>query len=235
MSAAYIVEALHTFDDSSIFSTGNDPSLLKDLLVVGSLPRETYLNELERFEPLAEFRSEQSDDALLLHADKARVGVAYYEREKFLETVGKLLNGEMVDPVVKPWSTGPWLPEAFASDLSRSVALRLQDECVLSALQYTKMYPTELSTALIARCTQEIIMKTNMVDKTQKESLQHDYLAADICLAGVRLIHAKEKIYFRGLKYVTETKGSLSAESVAIVTALESTDNYNICSSIISA
>lgn len=197
--------------DLTVLSTGQNPELNKDLLVVGELTRDEFQSSLlEALVNVAEARL--SDDAIVVQQDDNKVGVAYYTECSFNSLVADVANGRAIDPIVKHWSLGPWLPEIFASDMARSLTLTESDSDSSRVAELFRQYPDPLREAIIARSLSEIAMKTAMLEVGQYE-LSSKFLAMDICLASMRLLYATEKIYFRGFKYEPLTRTSLSYEA----------------------
>lgn len=214
-----------------MLSTGNDPSSLKDLLVVGAYERQDYLNNIRTQLAKKAVASYICDDALIVTTPS--MGLAYYDRTTYFDTLDNLYQGRLVDPVVKPWSTGPWLPEAFASDLSRTVALRDVDDIYAAAHEFDT-YPAPLQEAICTKTILEMKLKLERVESAG-QSLGGTMLAADICLAGLRYLHAENSVYFRGLRYINETIHEIPASSQLIAAKLvDNTSNYTYARDIVS-
>lgn len=212
----------------SVFTTGQKPKTFMDLLVIGGGTRSNYFGRLSQDRRIQDSHTEQSGDALMIRSETGhQIGVAYHRYRDFLEHTEGLMSGELLDPVVTSWSLGPWLPETYASDLSRAINVQKGDVDLAQRIKSFRIYPPALAIHVVKRCVQEIDRKSKMIKNEQDpSSLAYSFMAADICLAGIRIIHAREKIYFRGLKYIAHTKLSLSLESIHLVDVLCSIDNY---------
>lgn len=200
----------------ALLTTGEDPSSLSDLLVVGVSPREKYLGTLADSLHRRGIAASLCDDAVVIPS--VSMGVAYYTRTSLDHAVHDLSKGLMVDPVVKPWSTGPWLPEAFASDLQRAHHVS-GDISVANSLRIFDKYPQALCDAICASTAMEIAIKARRVENVASQ-LDRDILRADICLAGLRYLHAHNRSYFRGLRYLGGTVPALPVESRRIAEKL---------------
>jgi len=214
---------------TSIVATGSSPESLKDLLAVGSRERHEYLNDISAQLASIAIESSMCDDAIVI--DGPKMGIAYYNEAIFLETLSKLTRGELVDPIVKPWSTGPWLPEAFADDLRRAIPIHNANS-LCSTTRIFDTYPPILREAICARSMLEISIKSARIDVADRD-LSDTILASDICFAGLRYLHAENSIYFRGLRYADETINQLPSTSQKLARSLlESTDNYGLAKTI---
>ncbi len=225
-----IVAAIREVEDTTaVLATGARPQSLKDLLVMGDLNREEYLQILHDSFSQQNIPSYRCDDALVTNSP--RMGIAYYNHDAFLQTIDSLTSGDSIDPIVKPWSTGPWLPEAFADDLRRAIPLS-DGSAVLDLLRTFDEYPPNLREAICARCILEIQIKSRQIEGTTL-GLGKETLAADICFAGLRYLHAKEGQYFRGIRYLEDTLPTLPDESQTIARELAaSSNNYFLARSI---
>ena len=214
-----------------ILSTGQDPKTMKDLLAFGQEERATYLKGLQEYLSTQATSSYTCDDALVLK--EPQIGIAYYQEGALLKNIDSLVKGETVDPIVKPWSTGPWLPEAFADDLRRAKAMHGADK-IYSALRVFDKYPEGLSEAICASTALEMNIKLKRLSESKEESLSSSILAADICIAGLRYLHATHKVYFRGLRYSDTTIPHLPAVDQALATKLnQSSENHLLAETLI--
>ncbi len=231
-----IIEAITLLDpNAAILATDHNPESATDLLVVGEMPRDVYIEKLNESAILAHFTRKRSDDALIITADNGSAcGVAYYEQKLFSTRIQAIAMGREVDPIVKPWSVGPWLPEAFAADLSQAHVLRSNPAVEKKVAHFTN-YPEGMRQGILQRCIEEITIKANRMGRTAEtvKDLAFTQTAADICMAGIRVAHARERVYFRGLRYVDETIPKLSEGGRAIASELSTTANYRVALELI--
>lgn len=206
-----------------ILTTGSSPTSLRDLLVVGSQERNNYLSGLRASLANKAIHSYLCDDAIVV--PDPRMGIAYYEQSAFVKALDNLAQGKEVDPIVKPWSTGPWLPEAFAEDLRRALPVHNATNLFDSARAFDA-YPPLLQEAICEKTMLEILSKSERIDASG-ENLGNSMLATDICFAGLRYLHAENATYFRGLHYAEETIPHLPNASQALAAKLiASPNNY---------
>jgi len=201
--------------ENTILSTGKDPDSLQDLLVIGEKPRDVYFISLMGKLVAMGLGVCVSDDALVVKDKESIIGMAYYERPLFAKKLEDIYTGNSPDPVIKPWSIGPWLPEAFASDLKRSRSVVADNHEAQRIHSMFRVYPLGLQGAIIRYCRQEIKTKKLLLnnERTINNALATDILINDLCLSSIRLIYATEQIYFRGLKALEESLPELSRDN----------------------
>lgn len=239
MSSLQRIELIHDIAQAhpgaGVLSTGHEPDSYTDFLVVDQVAREDFFDELRRdlqrndIEPT---EIVESDDALMIPTQG--IGIAYQDADSFYAKVAAIHDGADVDPIVKPWSVGPWLPESFAGDLARSLVIKTGEVDVDSYVQLFHTYPTGLRASLLSTTAQEITSKSDRL-KLVGEGLQSHFLMSDVCLAGIRYAHAFDEVYFGGLRYVRATMDELSEQDSRIVRALATgATNYAMAAELLS-
>ena len=197
-----------------IISTGPYPELNRDLLVVGDLTRDEYFSLFVETVKTGDIDIELVDDAIILtQSDSTRVGIAYQQKSDFLHQVAALHEGRLLTPVHTLWSVGPWLPEAFASDLATSIPLLIKDIELYENTSSLQHYPEKLKIGIIEYCENEIRQKSRTLAKSDIDELSRSFATNDIALAKIRMLHALDNVYFRGLKYINDTQQKLSKAS----------------------
>lgn len=198
-------------NDAVVLAVGQAPESLNDLLVVGEESRDVFLPRLREAIGDTAMTAMLLDDALLITRDtRSQQGIAYQSREEFFRRVERLKSGVDIDGISKPWSIGPWLPEAYASDLARAVCVIGNGSDVDDQARDFLTYPHDLRCALMELMSTEVDIKSSMIANGVESKLAKQALEVDVALASIRLIYAQERVYFRGLKYVGQTLPVLS-------------------------
>ena len=199
----------------SLLSVGSHPESRTDLLAIGSFADDYFFKRVARDKRLRGARTEVVDDAIILSKGDERIGVAYDKENSFYTRVSQLARGNSVDPLVKPWTLTPWLPEAFGADLSTAVILK-DDIGIHELIEQFETYPEAMGAAIIERARQEIRLKEALQANETITPLERIYSYADISLAGMRIVHASQEVYFRGVRYLNKTLPLLDSQAALV-------------------
>lgn len=221
-----VLDAVSSADQSIILSTGPQPDALSNLTVIGCVPRDIYLENLAANETVSAFPLERSNESLTIHTPRNRVDLSYHQYDEFLELTAAIAQGEQVSPIVRLSSVGHWLPETFAADLSTARIIRGTDLSIVDRLETFRRYPQKLGAAIIDSCTREIDTKISAAVRHEPGTTIHTQLVSDVCLAGIRLLYAHEKVYFSGLEHSSPAYLDLSAKARPFAHQLDFPKNY---------
>ena len=202
-----------------VAAVGTNPNEKSDLLVISENDFNDFVTFSTNDALVHGLEVVVSDDAVIVQGI-VRTGIAFRNRSDFFAKTAELIQGKITHPEVRPWSVGPWLPEAYCADIAGSQLIIGDSEQYDSTVKELKRYPEVLSKSIQNACIKEIELKTNILQNVNLAPLQISVLSSDVCMASIRRLFASERVYFRGLKYIEESAEMLSDKTKEHVMSL---------------